>query len=54
MMGFKTTSGLKLKSSWEYREFEKWCEQNNRMPMKLIKKYCRFTVLYGGDLTEKM
>lgn len=46
----RSTSVFNLKKSWEFIEFYKWCENNNRLPMKLIKKYCRYTVLQDREL----
>ena len=47
-----TASVMNLKKSSEYEEFEIWCEQNHKYPMKLLRKYCRFTVIHEGDLTQ--
>lgn len=36
----------------EFKEFKEWCEKNHKRPIKLLKAYCRFTVLTDMDLTE--
>jgi len=42
----------KFQATPEYKEFELWCENNHKYPMKLLKKYCRYTTLLDKDLTE--
>lgn len=41
----------RLTQSFEFKEFEKWCEKNHKYPIKLLKIYCRMTVLKNEDLT---
>lgn len=45
-------SAIKLKETKDYEDFATWCSLHNKHPMATIKKYCRYTVIYGENLIE--
>ena len=42
----------KFQATSEFKQFEIWCDDNHMYAMKLLKKYCRYTVILDGDLSE--
>ncbi|MBA7492258.1 hypothetical protein ES702_02807 [subsurface metagenome] len=45
-------ASFKFFNSWQYKQFENWCELNNKIPSVLLKNYMRFTVILDSDLTD--
>ena len=41
-----------LVKSEDFKAFDIWCEQNNRKPFSVLKKYMRYTALFNQDLIE--
>lgn len=48
-----TQSIFALKRSWQFNEFDKWCEKNHKEPMPLIKKMMRLCLILDEDLTDE-
>ena len=45
---------FRLRHCYEWNEFEKWCDKNNRQPFTVLRQYMRETIASDQELIPQI